>query len=231
MKSPVMAPVALDLVKQPSRDNNSEVDNNNNSCNDANQKSHELIVFIDPLDGTREYIENRIHNVQCLIGITVDGVPVAGAVGLPFGPGSTACTSDAAANDNDADSQIIDHDNVIQVVFGWVAPPNDVCNRSDNVNTNLWNILSSGLIEFPATNKLPKHVPEIVASSSISQNTGLLSYLEENDDTEDDTLIILSGDSKKAALAMTLNCLEKEVLKKNASPAAADSGVDNNTCC
>ena len=34
----------------------------------------EVCVFIDPLDGTREFVEGRLRNVQTLIGISLDGV-------------------------------------------------------------------------------------------------------------------------------------------------------------
>ena len=44
----------------------------------------EIIIFIDPMDGTREFVEGRIQNVQCLIGITLNGMPVAGAMGMPM---------------------------------------------------------------------------------------------------------------------------------------------------
>jgi 3'-phosphoadenosine 5'-phosphosulfate (PAPS) 3'-phosphatase len=63
----------------------------------------DITVFVDPLDGTREFVEGRICNVQTLIGIAVRGEAVAGAVGLPFvnlGGGSDAdgpADSEAAA--------------------------------------------------------------------------------------------------------------------------------------
>lgn len=44
----------------------------------------DVTVFVDPLDGTREFVEGRVENVQCLVGIAVNGYAVAGAVGLPF---------------------------------------------------------------------------------------------------------------------------------------------------
>ena len=44
-----------------------------------------VTVFVDPLDGTREFVEGRLENVQCLVGVAVDGRAVAGAIGLPFG--------------------------------------------------------------------------------------------------------------------------------------------------
>ena len=44
----------------------------------------EVTIYIDPMDGTREFVEERLHNVQCLIGITYKGQPVGGVIGLPF---------------------------------------------------------------------------------------------------------------------------------------------------
>lgn len=43
-----------------------------------------ISIFVDPLDGTREFVEGRLENVQCLIGIAIDGEAVAGAMGIPF---------------------------------------------------------------------------------------------------------------------------------------------------
>lgn len=43
-----------------------------------------IAVYVDPLDGTREFVEGRLSNVQTLVGIAVDGRAVAGAVGIPF---------------------------------------------------------------------------------------------------------------------------------------------------
>lgn len=54
------------------------------SKHEVNSKRDEIIIFIDPMDGTREFVEGRIQNVQCLIGITVNGMPVAGAMGMPM---------------------------------------------------------------------------------------------------------------------------------------------------
>eukprot|EP00392_Amoebophrya_sp_AT5.2_P007007 g7019.t1 len=50
----------------------------------ASVPSSALTVFVDPLDGTREFVKNRVENVQTLIGISIRGEPVAGVVGLPF---------------------------------------------------------------------------------------------------------------------------------------------------
>lgn len=47
----------------------------------------DITVFVDPLDGTREFVEGRLDNCQVLVGIAVDGESVAGAVGIPFPDG------------------------------------------------------------------------------------------------------------------------------------------------
>jgi len=43
-----------------------------------------VCVYIDPLDATKEYTLGRVMCVMTLIGITVDGVPVAGVMHQPF---------------------------------------------------------------------------------------------------------------------------------------------------
>ena len=43
-----------------------------------------LTVFVDPVDGTREFVEGRLEAVQCLIGVAFRGRAVGGVVGLPF---------------------------------------------------------------------------------------------------------------------------------------------------
>ena len=47
----------------------------------------DVTLFIDPVDGTREFVESRLHAVQCLIGIAIRGRAVAGVIGLPFPEG------------------------------------------------------------------------------------------------------------------------------------------------
>jgi len=46
--------------------------------------SHSPIFYQQPMDGTREFVEGRLNNVQCLIGITHKGIPIGGVIGLPF---------------------------------------------------------------------------------------------------------------------------------------------------
>lgn len=44
----------------------------------------DVCVFCDPLDGTFEFVEGRLHAVQSLVGISVRGEPIAGVIGQPF---------------------------------------------------------------------------------------------------------------------------------------------------
>lgn len=44
----------------------------------------EVVVWVDPLDGTREFSEGNLECVTTLIGITHRGTPVGGVVGQPW---------------------------------------------------------------------------------------------------------------------------------------------------
>lgn len=54
---------------------------------DEDIKIEELCIFIDPVDGTREFVEGRLQNVACLIGIARNSRPIAGIIGVPFPDG------------------------------------------------------------------------------------------------------------------------------------------------
>ena len=47
----------------------------------------EVTIFVDPLDGTREFVEGRLENCQVLVGVAIGGESVAGAIGIPFPAG------------------------------------------------------------------------------------------------------------------------------------------------
>ena len=44
----------------------------------------QVVVWVDPLDGTAEYTQGFVEHVTVLIGIAVDGAAVAGVVHQPF---------------------------------------------------------------------------------------------------------------------------------------------------
>lgn len=47
-------------------------------------KEEQVVVWVDPLDGTAEYAQGFVEHVTVLIGIAVDGAAVAGVVHQPF---------------------------------------------------------------------------------------------------------------------------------------------------
>ncbi|KAM8726452.1 3'(2'),5'-bisphosphate nucleotidase 1 isoform 1-T2 [Acanthopagrus schlegelii] len=47
-------------------------------------KEEELVVWVDPLDGTKEYTEGLLDNVTVLIGIAYAGKAIAGVINQPF---------------------------------------------------------------------------------------------------------------------------------------------------
>lgn len=49
-----------------------------------NVKPEQIVVWIDPLDGTQEYIEGLLDHVTVLIGIAVDGQSAAGVIHQPY---------------------------------------------------------------------------------------------------------------------------------------------------
>ena len=52
-----------------------------------------ITVFVDPLDGTREFVEGRLTSCQVLVGIAIEGESFAGAVGIPFPDGDLSSES------------------------------------------------------------------------------------------------------------------------------------------
>lgn len=107
-------------------------------------KRDEIVIFIDPMDGTREFVEGRIQNVQCLIGITLNGMPVAGAVGMPMV-----------------------HENQIEIAYGLISPKK----KDDDLSTAV--PLLSGIKMFDAQNPLVVyHVhTEICAGNRVEEET------------------------------------------------------------
>ena len=73
---------------------------------------NEVILYIDPLDGTREFVEGRFDNIQCLIGVTYKGKPLMGCCGLPFPLSLTN-----GYNNNNSDGM----NNSTEVVYGLVG--------------------------------------------------------------------------------------------------------------
>jgi 3'-phosphoadenosine 5'-phosphosulfate (PAPS) 3'-phosphatase len=86
----------------------------------------ELTIFVDPLDGTREFVEGRLQNVACLIGIARNQRPLAGVIGVPFPDGTSTSAS--------------------QIHYAFASQPNSggvwptkpephVCNTNEDIST------------------------------------------------------------------------------------------------
>ena len=65
-----------------------------NDIGETNELDMDAVtIFVDPLDGTREFCEGRWSNCQVLVGIAIDGEAVAGAIGIPFPFGNSSTPS------------------------------------------------------------------------------------------------------------------------------------------
>ena len=86
----------------------------------------QVTVYVDPLDGTREFVEGRLDNVQSLIGVCYKGKPLCGAIGLPF--------------------PSLESGNSTEVVFGLIGKGiGKVCTKLDS-NEN--DIITCGVPDF-----------------------------------------------------------------------------------
>ncbi len=98
---------------------------------------NQLCLYIDPMDGTREFVEQRLHNVQCLIGITYMGHPIGGVIGLPFvsldSDGETE-NGNGNGNKNSNDKGII---NVVCALYSFDAKTNFVDMIQFNEGTSI----------------------------------------------------------------------------------------------
>ena len=171
---PDLEPMQRNMFGRPSAEGDGNDENNSTQQRVPTSKGDEIIIFIDPMDGTREFVEGRIQNVQCLIGITVNGIPVGGAMGLPM----------VRANQ-------------IEIAYGLISPA-----RSGSDSSAAVPILS-GVKFFDAVNPLDV--------GGKDTNIGDSDANEGYDD--DGTLILYSGDSKKPALKIAMDCLENRVLR------------------
>ena len=55
-----------------------------NVSRDISVRAADLVLFVDPLDGTGEFVSGRMHCVSVIIGIAHKGKPLAGVISRPF---------------------------------------------------------------------------------------------------------------------------------------------------
>ena len=117
--------------------------------------ANDVTIFVDPLDGTREFVEGRIRNVQTLIGVSVRGMAVAGAVGLPFAVrGDTANNKSSNENDDNYSMNAAVVCGLVGAgpprVVGERAPPTDVIHGGGVPDHGDRPLLVAGDVEDPA---------------------------------------------------------------------------------
>lgn len=58
--------------------------NSNQTLSESIEINDDVIVWVDPLDGTLSYVNGELDAVTTLIGLSVGSVPVLGIIGYPF---------------------------------------------------------------------------------------------------------------------------------------------------
>jgi 3'(2'), 5'-bisphosphate nucleotidase len=43
-----------------------------------------MVIWIDPLDGTKGFVEGHLNHITSMIGLAIDGRPRAGIIHKPF---------------------------------------------------------------------------------------------------------------------------------------------------
>ncbi len=174
-----------------------------------------VIIFIDPMDGTREFVENRVRNVQCLIGITFGGLPLGGAVGMP-----------------------LVHRDKIEVAYGLVDHKlgcNDKDFKGRGHRRGVISLLS-GVKYFDASNFMTNAGIDYGGDGAVDGLDAINQVASDNSSALDDseTLVVLSGDSKKPILRVAMENLETRVLcglesdrNDNTEPGSHDK-IDRN---
>ena len=174
-----------------SKQENSNSSSSSSSSSSMAGQNDEIIIFIDPMDGTREFVEGRIQHVQCLIGITVNGVPVAGAMGMPMV-----------------------HDHQIEIAYGLISPQKKkktTTTTTENNEESAFGSIStvpilSGVQFFDSINPLtiiptPRTEDRVVSDD------------DAGNDNDDGALLLFSGDSMKPALNLAMDCLQNQILR------------------
>jgi 3'-phosphoadenosine 5'-phosphosulfate (PAPS) 3'-phosphatase len=112
--------------------------------------ANDIVIFIDPVDGTREFVEGRLDAVQNLIGISIRGRAVAGIVGLPFfsegfsGDSENKYVSAAdiksgtgisSVRSNGSEFKLKNSNSEVKVIFGVVGSESGISGIDQTKNT------------------------------------------------------------------------------------------------
>ena len=120
---------------------------------------NELALFVDPVDGTREFVEGRLHNVACLIGIARNSRPIAGIIGVPF-PAGDDLSSEAEIHYAIADRK--DFAGVWRQKQKLLSATNDDKSGNDDVDADM--TILTGDSSNPILKKATARAHSLVAS-------------------------------------------------------------------
>jgi len=174
---------------------------------DVEVRVGDCVVFVDPVDGTREFIEERYQNCQCLIGIAHKGRAVVGVVGIPFPKGKITKDCDVEA---------------LAVVYGMcyekeeeggtVVRVLETCNETLLGNaaataTTIALAETTKTTKTPTTNQQQQQKKQRVSSETTTTSS---------------PYILTTGDSKSKALRAAVELVEECIREDIAYPTPPD---------
>lgn len=168
-----------------------------NEVEDVDVKVGDLVIFCDPVDGTREFIEERYHNCQCLIGIAHKGKAVVGVVGIPFPKGRITKESDVEA---------------CAVVYGMCYEKNKEEIETVRVLETCNEDLLGGAAAAAATSSA-------LAESTVSTKT---EQQLKKQRVSSDSFILTTGDSKSKALRAAVEKITECINEEDGYPSAPE---------
>jgi fructose-1,6-bisphosphatase/inositol monophosphatase family enzyme len=146
----------------------------------------DVCVFVDPVDGTREFVEGRLEAVTCLIGISYRGRAVAGVMARPFAPHMNQKTVATVATTK------------IAVLFGVIA---DFCGVTPGIVGNVSMLPAHDVNKKVLAISADKGegTPALKAARRVIQNIeGNIFVGDGNDDDDDDNGV----DAKKDSISL-----------------------------
>ena len=164
---------------------------------DVEVRLGDLVVFVDPVDGTREFIEERYQNCQCLIGVAHKGKAVVGVVGIPFPKGKITKESDVKA---------------CAVVYGMCYENEDGKNVMKVLETCNEELLGRATTATTATTEQQHQDQQKQKKQRVSSETT----------TSTSSYILATGDSKSKALRTAVEKITECINEDDAFPNALE---------
>ena len=173
---------------------------------DVEVRVGDCVVFVDPVDGTREFIEERYQNCQCLIGIAHKGRAVVGVVGIPFPKGEITKDCDVEA---------------LAVVYGMCYEKEDeggtVMRVLETCNETLLGNAAAAATTI-ALAETTKTKTTKTPTTNQQQQQQKKQRVSSETTTTSSPYILTTGDSKSKALRAAVEVVEECIRDDNAYP-------------